>query len=246
VKVLVTRPPEDAEPLVRDLRARGHTAVLSPLLHIRVDAAARVDLTGVQAVLFTSANGVRAFAQACACRDVAVLAVGPSTAETARAAGFAEIETAGGDSGALADLAVRTRDPAAGALFHAAGSVTAGDLKGRLEAAGFAVHRQTLYTAEPAESLSSAAVAALHAGEVDAALFYSPRTAATFVRLARTANLTDPCGRVSAVCLSPAVANAVSALSWRDVRTAERPDRAALLRTLDDMAGPSAPAPGEA
>jgi uroporphyrinogen-III synthase len=246
LKILVTRPPEDAEPLVRELQARGHTAVLSPLLHIRVDTSARVDLNGVQAVLFTSANGVRAFAQVCARRDVAVLAVGPSTAEAARAAGFAEVETAGGDSGALADLAIRTRDPAGGALFHAAGSVTAGDLKQHLEAAGFAVQRQALYAAEPAPSLSPAALSALHAGEVDAALFFSPRTAATFVKLARTANLTDPCGRVMAVCLSPAVANAVSALPWRDVRTAERPDRAALLRTLDDMAGPSAPAPGEA
>jgi hypothetical protein len=42
------------------------------------------------------------------------------------------------------------------------------------------------------------------------------------------------------------VADAVRELPWRDVHTAERPERAAMLRALDDLAGTSAPAPDEA
>src|SRR6185437_6720906 len=61
MKVLVTRPSADAAELAAALRARGLEPVLEPLLHIKPlpDAAARLEasLPGVQALLFTSANG---------------------------------------------------------------------------------------------------------------------------------------------------------------------------------------------
>lgn len=234
MQVLVTRPQEDAEPLVRELAARGYEAVVSPLLRVRHDPDAPVDLTNVQALLFTSANGVRAFAAACARRELPALTVGAATAEAARAAGFVSVETAGGDAAALADLVGKTRTPEDGTLFHAAGSVTAGDMKARLEAHGFTVRRTPLYAAEPVDSLSDAAVEGLRTGAIGAVLFFSPRTARTFVTLAHTTDLANACGHASAVCLSAAVANAVSVLRWRDVRTAERPDREALLQALDE------------
>lgn len=232
-QVLVTRPEADAEPLVHELAARGYGACLAPMLTIRFDPAVEVDLSGVQALLFTSANGVRAFVHLCPRRDLPVIAVGEATAEAARSAGFPDVDVAGGDSAALADRVVATRKPQDGVLFHAAGSVRAGDLKGQLAAQGFAVRRTPLYAAETARRLPDSAVRALRGGRVAAALFFSPRTAKTFVTLARTADLVDPCGSVTAVCLSSAVANTVSDLPWRDVHTAGRPDQAALLRALD-------------
>jgi uroporphyrinogen-III synthase len=246
VQVLVTRPSEDAAPLVDALRERGHDPVLSPLLDIRFEDATAPDLADVQALLFTSANGVRAFARRSDRRDLPALCVGDATARTAQAHGFPRVTTAEGDSAALAATARHALDPTAGALFHAAGTVTAGDLKQRLDAAGFTVRRAALYRAEPATALAAPARAALQAGSLDAALFFSPRTARTFATLARTAQVADACADVTAVCLSPAVADAAAALPWRDVRTAARPETAALLRTLDELAGPSAPAPGEA
>ena len=85
----------------------------------------------------------------------------------------------------------------------------------------------------------------IRTGRLDAVLFFSPRTAKTFVTLAHAADIADACRGVRAVCLSPAVANAAQALPWRDVHTAERPERSALLRTLDDLAGAAAPAPDQ-
>lgn len=246
MQVLVTRPDDDAAPLVRELSVRGHDAVHAPMLTVRFLPDAPIDLTGVQALVFTSANGVRAFANACSRRDLPAVTVGTATAEAAAEAGFHTRETAAGDSRALVRLIAASREPGDGALFHAAGSVVAGTLKEDLEAHGFAVRRSQLYAAEPAESLPDAAVAAFRAGSLDAALFFSPRTARTFVKLACTADLADPCRRVRAVCLSTAVADAVRELPWRDVHTAARPERAAMLRTLDDLAGTSAPAPDEA
>src|SRR5260370_41547233 len=68
MKAIVTRPRDDAAALVRALAERGIDAILAPMLTIQPAAhAARhlaERLTGAQAVLFTSANGVRAVAAA--------------------------------------------------------------------------------------------------------------------------------------------------------------------------------------
>src|SRR5665213_3569086 len=108
-----TRPPADAASLAQALAARGIEPVLEPLLAIRQapDAAALLAglLPGIQALLFTSANGLRAFALASSRRDIAVLAVGDATAQAARDAGFVDIESAEGDVADLADLVVAQR-----------------------------------------------------------------------------------------------------------------------------------------
>ncbi len=101
--------------------------------------------------------------------------------------------------------------------------------------AGFAVRRVVLYRAEPAGALSRAAAEALGAAAIDAALFFSPRTASTFVRLAAAAGLASSCRGTVAVALSPAVAAALGAAQWRRVLIAREPTQAALLDIVDRL-----------
>jgi uroporphyrinogen-III synthase len=235
MRVLVTRPEADAAALVAVLEARGHPALVQPLLIIEPTAPKPpLDLTGAQALLFTSANGVRTFAEAIPERDLPVLTVGDASAAAARAAGFARVESAGGDVEDLARLVKARLAPEDGALVHGAGSSLAGDLKGELEAAGFEVRRSVLYRAEPVRTLSEPVRAALAGGELDAVLFFSPRTAKTFVRLVADHGLAADCERLLAVCLSAAVTANLGALTWRDLRTAAEPTQQALLACLDD------------
>ena len=115
MKVLVTRPEGDAEQLAARLAERGHASVIENLLTIRFrpEAARSLGpfLDGVQALLFTSANGVRAFAAASERRDFRVFAVGNATAAAARAAGFAEVTSAGGAVDDLAKLVIGRLKP---------------------------------------------------------------------------------------------------------------------------------------
>src|SRR5882724_1447563 len=227
LRALVTRPEEDAAPLAAALAERGIDVTLEPLLAIRPLPDAPIDLAGVQALLFTSANGVRSFVELAGGRDLAgwrelpVFAVGNATAAAAHSAGFARVESAAGDVNALAKLVAERLDPKAGALFHAAGSAVAGDLAGLLEQAGFMLRREMLYEARPADQLSAATVTNLGNGWFDLVLFFSPRTAATFVALARAAGggVVTGCGKAAALCLSPAVAAAAG------VASAARPGR---------------------
>jgi len=233
LRALVTRPRDDAAELARELAARGFEVMIEPMFEIVTRTDIPVALDGVQAILATSANGVRALAANTARRDVSLWAVGEATATAARRAGFTRIETAAGDAMALAELAASRLDPRAGALLHAAGREVAGDLAGWLGARDFEVRRIVLYEARAARALSGPLRAALAAGALDAALFFSPRSAATFVTLADAAGMDRATLGASAYVLSAAVARALEPLDWRSVRIAARPTQEALLAALD-------------
>lgn len=236
--LLLTRPLADALPLAGLLEATGHEVLLAPLMEIVPAEGAELDLEGAQALLATSSNAVRAIAAGGAAeraRRLPLFAVGDATARTAREAGFADIHVAGGDVDKLAALAGERLSPEAGRLIHIAGRERAGDLRGALERRGFAVDVAVLYRAKAAGSLSAEAVAALSAGAIDAVLLYSPRSAAIWARLVAGHGLGDAARRITHLCLSPAVAEALAplALAGDGVLVAGRPRQGDLLRLLE-------------
>ena len=233
MRLLITRSTQETPRELKTLSARGHEAIACPLLQIKQLPAARLVLEGAQAVLVTSCAGVRALAEAEATRDIPVFAVGDATAEVARNLGYGHVESARGDWLALAALVRRRLDPGGGRVVHAAGAAVAGDMEVALAAEGFDVERAVLYEAKLAPALSDEGTENLRSGKLDAVLFFSPRAAATFVRLVSEAGLNRACTFLDALCLSANVALAISPLAWRRVRTAATPDREALYRLLD-------------
>jgi uroporphyrinogen-III synthase len=119
--------------------------------------------------------------------------------------------------------------------LHVAGSVVAGDLAGALKGRGFRVERAGLYEARPAARLGAATVRAFIAGEIDFALFFSPRTAAIFAALAAAAGLGAALRPAAAISLSAAADAALAELDFGERRVAERPDQGGLLATLDRL-----------
>lgn len=243
MRVLVTRPEPDAGKTAAALIAGGHEPVVVPLLSIRNCAAAarplEQALPGAQGVVFTSANGVRAFAALNPQRAVPVFAVGPASAAAARAAGFAHVHEGAGDSRSLRAAIVRHCDPAAGPLVHPAATHLsvrgAGALKAGLEACGFSLVRVVIYEARAAAGLPPNLVAHLRphsASMLDAALFYSPRSAALFCDLVSRAALAPSCAGLRALCLSPSVAEALAPLVFTSVDVAPMSNEQALLGML--------------
>ena len=238
LQVVVTRPLADAQDLVAALDQRGHAVVVEPLLTIVNRAAAEwpPGHETAQALLITSANGLRAFAQSDPRRDIRVFAVGDASAAAARSAGFATVASAAGRVEDLADLVRAHLDPRDGPLLHPAASKLAGDLKADLEDSGFRVLRAVLYDAQPARALSPNLRQKLNSKLIDVVTFFSPRTGATFASLIGEAGLNQTCASVTALCLSAAVAQKIDALPWQSVVVAERPEQAALLARLDALA----------
>ncbi|MEP4378259.1 MAG: uroporphyrinogen-III synthase [Alphaproteobacteria bacterium] len=233
--VAVTRPRPDADDTAAELSARGHDPIVAPLLTVTIPSDATLDLDTVQAILITSANGARALAAATDRRDVPVFAVGHASAAAARGCGFDRTESADGDVAALAELVASRLSPRDGGLLHVAGSVTAGDLSGMLGSSGFTVRRAVAYRADPVTVLPPAMTAPLRSGTLGAVLFYSPRTAAQFVKLVAEDSLSEACVGVTAIALSQAVADKLAAVPFSDVRIAESPDQPSLLQALDGL-----------
>jgi len=230
---LVTRPREEAQGLAAALTERGVRTVLEPMMEVHYRLAPPLDLASVQAILCTSANGVRALAQATSERGLPLLAVGETTASRARAEGFTGVTSADGAVADLVRLAAARLRPQNGRLLHVAGSVVAGDLVGALRERGFEIERRVLYEARPVGTLSGPTVCVLRHGMIDFALFFSPRTAAIFVSLAGIAGIAGYCRRITALAISAAADAALGDLLWRDRRVAETPSQRALLDTLD-------------
>jgi uroporphyrinogen-III synthase len=228
MRILVTRAAEDAAATAARLARLGHEAVLAPLLTPHFLSGPALDLAGVQVILATSANGVRALARRTERRDIPLFAVGPQTAAEARALGFSLVRNADGDAVRLAEATAGWAMPGKGRLLHVCGENAPGLLVERLAARGFATERAALYRVEAATALPPAAADALRARALDAALFFSPRSAALFAGLAGQL----PLENMRVFCISPATAAALSPLTFAAVSVAASPNQDALLKLL--------------
>ncbi len=218
VRVAVTRAQPEAERTAERVRALGAEPIVAPLLTI-VPCAYNTNVEGVQALLFTSANGVRAFPDVRGARTRLVLAVGDATAEAARAAGFADVRSADGDAASLTALAKSVLDRRGSKVIHIGGEHAAGDLAGQLHAAGFNVERRVAYVARAAIALPAAFSQVL-----DIVLFHSAHAAETFVSLGATR-----AEQLTAACLSQAVAEAAGKAVWRRIIVSPAPREDAFL-----------------
>lgn len=232
--VLVTRPQQDAIVLESELRERGFSPLLSPMLKITYFEGAGPSLDGVQALVFTSANGVHSFFSRSQDVSLPAYAVGEVTAAAARAYGCVQAESAGGDVNKLANLLISRCDPKGGDLLHIAGSNLAGDLGKRLSLAGYKYKREVLYKAEELGVLDQRCKEIIAGCNMDFALFFSPRTAIQFVDLALSAGFDKEFETSVALCLSDPIAEKLQKLPWRRIITASAPTQSALLNALDN------------
>jgi uroporphyrinogen-III synthase len=231
VRILLTRPEADAQRTAAALRARGHEAIVAPLLRIEILSDADLGAGPWAGILVTSANAVRAVAahrRHDELRGVAVFTVGERTAQAMRTAGFTNVISAAGDVNDLTALVAARLQPVA-PLLYLAGEERSGDLAGALRGQNFAVHTVLVYRAIVADKLPRAAAAALAAG-IDGVLHFSRRSAEAYVTVAQDSGLSANAltGPVH-YCLSARVAEPLYAAGAANVRVAARPDETALL-----------------
>lgn len=218
LRIAVTRAMPDAEATAARLKARGAVPVVAPLLTI-APCAFDTSLRSVQALAFTSANGVRAFPMSREATSIPVFAVGDATAKAARAAGFEDVRSADGDVTSLASVIAASLDASAGAVVHISGADVSGDLAGALRSFGFRAERRVAYTAVAVTELPQQLREPL-----DMVLFHSARAAETFLALGAGES-----PRLVAVCLSERVAEVARKGVWKRVVVAPAPREDALI-----------------
>lgn len=232
MRVVVTRPQPQGEQTAAALRARGHDVLLAPLMKIEHIAA---DLSGIWgAVVITSANAPAAIASNPAhdsLLSLPLFAVGGRSAEAARAAGFANVTSAGGDVRDLIHLLRERKADAFAPLLYLAGADRAADLVSELAAHGIAAEMRVVYRAVTAP-FPPELTAALEAGDVEAVLHFSRRSAENYLVGARAAGIAAPALAARHYCLSAQVAAPLNAAGAQCVAVAPQPQEAALIEFL--------------
>lgn len=228
-RVLITRSEPGASETAQRLASLGYHPVVEPLFAIEPVPAI---LPEFDALAFTSANGVRAFAKLNDRRDAPVFCVGGRTAEAARDAGFSNVATADGDVGALARLIAEKLAPAA-RLLHSGNEESRGDLSGQLQARGHDARFVATFRAAPVSSPGPALGAHL-AGKrsFEAVLIHSPRAG---VILADFADASPGRERFDVAAIAAAAALPLKSLADR-IEIADAPNEAALLNALGRLA----------
>jgi uroporphyrinogen-III synthase len=226
MRLLVTRPEPDNARTAAALRAKGHEVVLAPLLHIEAVAGADLGAPPWAAILLTSANGARAVAnhpRRAELLALPVLAVGRSSADAARAAGFADVTSADGDAEDLARLAARrftgTRQP----LLYLAGQ----DRSGELAVPGLAARTVVVYRAAKADKFPPAVRTALGQGSIDGVLHFSRRSVESYLDCGR--DIGRSALQPVHYCLSARAAEPLRLVGATQIHVAPQPDEASLL-----------------
>ena len=227
MRLIITRPEDDALPLKAKLESRGHSIVLAPLLKIVPRTGAYVPPLAYQLICTTSANALKFLNVEDRLKAIPLLAVGPQSLATAEENGFRFAEAHGGDVHGLAAHAAAKFDPQKGPVLYLSGAETSADLQALLMAAGFAVERVVTYDAvvQTPDDIGPAVKTA------DGVLLYSPRSARLWCGLIENSGLERRAAALIYYCLSENVAKALPR-SWQK-RVAKTPDEAAMLALLD-------------
>jgi len=237
MRMVVTRPQADSERTAAALRARGHAVLVAPLLRVEPVAA---DLSGIWgAVIITSANAPGAIvgnSARAALVKLPLIAVGQRSADAARQAGFTDVTSAGGDVRDLVQLIAERHTDAAAPLLYLAGEDRAADLVAELVVHGVAAEMAVVYRAVTAP-FPPALTAALKAGEVDAVLHFSRRSAENYIAGARQAGIIEQALGVRHFCLARPIAEPLSGAGAGSIAVAKQPDEAAMIGLLEPAEG---------
>jgi uroporphyrinogen-III synthase len=242
MRLLITRPEPDALKLQAVLEDMGQEATVEPLLSVSFEDVSRLELDGVQALIATSRNGVRALRSTPLlprARTLPLFAVGAATAVEARALGFEMVVTGAGTARKLVTHIVSVLDPAAGLIAHLAGDTLAVNLKAELEPHGFRVLEWVVYRMQAATSFAADVVEQLASGEIDGIILLSPRTASVYAKLVRAHRLAECVRGLPHFCLSAAVARRLQPLAPAAVVIADAPRLEEVLALIEETAAQS-------
>lgn len=235
---IITRPEEDAGFLQQELINAGLTVHLAPMIAIQFEEAIALEDKPYQAVLFTSANGVRALQTATMPHRLVgakAICVGPASAAVARSAGFNEIIRASETnvSGMIATIK-NELSAANGPLLYPSGRQVSGDLETVLTAHGFEVDRRIVYEARAMQTLPDS-VATILAKNVPAmVLLYSVRTAKIWCNGVEREGFSAAAANLVYYCLSQAVGDVIRDHFGSGAATlvCQRPDDAAMIELI--------------
>lgn len=229
--ILVTRPTTESKPTGEKLETLGHSVVYAPMLNISPVSFEIPDDS--RSLIVTSKNGARFGLANIGDKARPIFAVGEQTAAVARSMGFTNVTVGPGTARKLVPILLECGESAKRDYAHLCGNEIAYNISDVLQDEGIDAINTTTYQTLPNRSFSMAVEEAMEEGQIDAVLFYSPRTATIFEEAISETGHHDWLPQLDAYCLSPRVADELMG-PWRTVQHAVMPTEKALFRLFKD------------
>ena len=232
--LLLTRPDAQSRALAKDIENNfPDTArcIISPILKIALTGELP-DLTAIQALVFTSVNGVQAYTEKHGPTGLKAICVGARTAKAARDAGLQAISAEGGASDVVALVQAQLL-PDGGAILHVRGKHAAGQIAMDLQGAGYLAEEAVLYQ-QITQELTEQARTALSRGEIDVLPLYSPRTAEVLM-VEFLQNPDWSRAGITVVCISENAAKPVRVAGFGRIEVAAAPNGTAMLSAISGI-----------
>ena len=229
--LLLTRPLGQSRSLARDIETSfpGQSrCLISPLMLIS-PMGSLPDTSNFQALLFTSVNGVKAFATLGGTSITPCFCVGARTTKAAQDVGLNSI-SANGSASDLTALVLSELDPTKGPLLYVRGENAAGDVSATLSGKGFTLVQAVLYTQKPIE-LTEIVKQALMRGDALGLPLYSTLTAHRMVKVLKQ-NPDWPTENLTALCISENVGTEVRKLPFRRIEITAEPNGIEMLSLI--------------
>lgn len=223
--ILLTRPEASSHRMAKLLSVAFGDRLdicISPLMEIVLDPRLP-SLDGIRTLIFTSANGVAAYAAANGPKSLPCYTVGDATARAAAAAGL-RATSAGGDADALVERIKQDKPPAP--MLHVRGAHARGDIPERLGECGFPVAQAIVYH-QNALNLTEEAKSLLDGDRPVILPLFSPRSAALMGSAPVSA-------RVYAVAMSDATAASLR-FDVEQMHVAGHPDFESMAKVVADL-----------
>ncbi|MBX2833689.1 MAG: uroporphyrinogen-III synthase [Micavibrio sp.] len=227
--ILITRPYPEAETLARDLREEGIESIISPVLAYQNLDQPYQKSDDFKGIVFTSAAGVRAFAQNADFIHLKCFCVGASTAEAAHMVGYTDIVEGDKGAGRLAGMIEESALDSCASLLYVHGADLAHDLVREFKGSKNKLIGLPVYKAIAASALSMQAVEVIKANEVRGVLLYSKRSADIFMRLIEDHALSDCLDSMKVLCISQSVVECVRIGNWKDILVSDVPSRTSMV-----------------
>jgi uroporphyrinogen-III synthase len=245
--VIVTRAEGQAGEVCEELKAKGATVKLLPLISIgppedyRALDAALARMESFDWIIFTSANAVQAVEQrrqalaggkGSSTKMPFAAAVGPATAAAAESAGYSVEFVAANHSGA--GLAEELKDELRQkSVFLPRSDLANPALPAALKKIGATVMETVAYQTLPPSKADRERVQAALTDTVDGILFYSPSAVQNFLELLGRERLEKLQGRVLMVAIGPTTAGALSAAGVQRIAWAADTTARAVIETFE-------------
>ncbi|MGH1397608.1 MAG: uroporphyrinogen-III synthase [Alphaproteobacteria bacterium] len=237
LRVLVTRPKDEAKDYANELQAQGFESLLAPMLDI-VSIPFEIP-SDFDALIFTSAQGVRVYVDGGGAVIGRVFCVGKYTARAACDAGFDDVVDVRGTGADIVDFIVSDAAFAGLKFLHIGGRHVAFPIAEALCQVGLSCVHVPVYEARTVDEIPANIVCAIRESKVDVVTFFSKRTAENFLDLIGKNGLSSHLDTIKCLSISDAVIECVRLYKyeWSGLYVSLKPDRAGMLEQLKQIEG---------